>query len=106
MTNVLYKIVYEFSFENIFSTLHCLSNKMSKNMLIRGGPLEKWWGGGGGGKRKKKFVQRLFNRENYKLCKGGPQIWKIKRFLIYINNGVRKNFLNLNVADIGAKNAF
>jgi hypothetical protein len=60
--------------------------------------------GGGGGKSKnknragetekkirapemfeKKFVQRLFNRENYKLtgpisevqCKGGPQIWKI-----------------------------
>ena len=33
-------------------------------------------------KFKKKFVQRLFNRENYKLCKGGPQIWKIKRFLI------------------------
>ena len=32
--------------------------------------------------KKKKFVQRLFNRENYKLCKGGPQIWKIKRFLI------------------------
>jgi hypothetical protein len=30
---------------------------------------------------KKKFVQRLFNGENYKLCKGGPQIWKIKRFL-------------------------
>jgi hypothetical protein len=23
-----------------------------------------------------------------------------------ISNGVRKNFLNLNVADIGAKNAF
>jgi hypothetical protein len=58
--------------------------------------------GGGGGKRKnqageteekkfeheqslkKKFVQRLFNRENYKLCKGGPQIWKIKRFLISV----------------------
>ena len=39
----------------------------------------------------KKFVQRLFNRENYKLT--GP-------------NGVRKNFLNLNVADIGAKNRF
>jgi hypothetical protein len=55
MTNVLYKIVYEFSFENIFSTLHCLSNKMSKNMLIRGGPLEKWWGGGGGGKAKIKI---------------------------------------------------
>jgi hypothetical protein len=33
-------------------------------------------------KFKKKFVQRLFNRENYKLCNGGPQIWKIKRFLI------------------------
>ena len=33
---------------------------------------------------KKKFVQRLFNRENYKLCKGGPQIWKIKRFLISV----------------------
>jgi hypothetical protein len=31
-------------------------------------------------KFKKKFVQRLFNRENYKLCKGGPQIWKIKCF--------------------------
>jgi hypothetical protein len=29
---------------------------------------------------KKKFVQRHFNRENYKLCKGGPQIWKIKVF--------------------------
>jgi hypothetical protein len=35
-------------------------------------------------KFKKKFVQRLFNRENYKLCKGGPQIWKIKRFLIQV----------------------
>jgi hypothetical protein len=33
-------------------------------------------------KFKKKFVQRLFNRENYKLCKGGPQIRKIKLFLI------------------------
>jgi hypothetical protein len=33
-------------------------------------------------KFKKKFVQRLFNWENCKLCKGGPQIWKIKRFLI------------------------
>ena len=60
-------------------------------------------GGGGGGKSKnknrageterkirarkkfkKKFVQRHFNRENYKLCKGGPQIWKIKRFLISV----------------------
>jgi hypothetical protein len=40
---------------------------------------------------KKKFVQRLFNRENYKL-RG--------------RNGVRKNFLNLNVADIGAKKRF
>jgi hypothetical protein len=56
-------------------------------------------------KFKKKFVQTLFNRENYKLCNGGPQIWKIKRFFD-IRNGVRKHFLNLNVADIGAKNAF
>jgi hypothetical protein len=30
MRNVLHKIVYEFSFENIFSTLHCLSNEMIK----------------------------------------------------------------------------
>ena len=35
-------------------------------------------------KLKKKFVQKLFNRENYKLCKGGPQLWKIKRFLIQV----------------------
>ena len=34
MRNFLYKIVYEFSFENIFSTLHCLSNETPKNMLI------------------------------------------------------------------------
>ena len=25
---------------------------------------------------KKKFVKRLFNRENYKLCKGGPKFGK------------------------------
>jgi hypothetical protein len=48
-------------------------------------------------------VQTLFNRENYKLCKGGPQIWKIKR---YIGNGVRKKFLNLNIENIGAKKGF
>jgi hypothetical protein len=51
-------------------------------LAIRGGPLEKWWGVGkqknraGETERKtfvhqesleKKFVQRLFNRENYKL---------------------------------------
>jgi hypothetical protein len=63
---------------------------------LRGGPLEKLGGGAkakikieqGNRKKKfehekslkKKFVQRHFNRENYKLCKGGPQIWKIKVF--------------------------
>jgi hypothetical protein len=67
--------------------------QMSIDWDLRGGPLEKWWGGGGGGGGgggksknknragktnqknnsctrnvwKKKFVQRLFNRENYKL---------------------------------------
>jgi hypothetical protein len=65
-------------------------------MIIRGGPLEKLGGGAkakikieqGNRKKKfehekslkKKFVQRLFNRENYKLCKGRPQILKIKLF--------------------------
>jgi hypothetical protein len=45
-------------------------------------------------------VQRLFNRENYKFCKGGPL--ENKTFFD-ISNGVRKNFLNLNLEDIGAK---
>ena len=44
-------------------------------------------------------MKRLFNRENYKLCKGGPQIWKIKRFFD-ISNGVKKKFLNLNQLQI------
>ena len=72
------------------------------SVLYKGRTIRKVMGGGGGGAKakikieqgkqkkkfehekslKKKFVQRLFNRENYKLCKGGPQIWKIKRFLI------------------------
>ena len=39
-------------------------------------------------------------------CKGGTQIWKIKKKFFDISNSVRKNFLNLNVADICAKKAF
>jgi hypothetical protein len=64
-------------------------------------------------------VQRLFKRENYTLtgpirgtCKGvppPPQIWKIKENNLEVfdlSNGMRKHFLNLNVADIGAKKRF
>jgi hypothetical protein len=38
-----------------------------------------------------------------------PQIWKIKENNLEVfdlSNGMRKHFLNLNVADIGAKKRF
>jgi hypothetical protein len=43
-------------------------------------------------------------------CKGGPQIWKIKKkkfgTFFDICNGVRTNYLNLNLADTDAKKDF
>jgi hypothetical protein len=41
-------------------------------------------------------------------CKGGSQIWGKKKIGTFfdINIGLRKNFLNLNFADIGPKKGF
>jgi hypothetical protein len=58
------------------------------------GPIRGGGGGGGGGGRRGQFAPGP-------QCKGGPQIWKIKKNNVerFLNNGLRKNFLNQNFAD-------